>query len=59
MDTVVDRLLRRPSPPPEVVELRDRVEAALAERVELFDATEGYAVDGAYSFPCCCGPGLM
>ena len=35
-----------------LVDMRDRVEAALVERVAVFDATEGWAADGAYSFPC-------
>ncbi|CAA9217075.1 MAG: hypothetical protein AVDCRST_MAG76-476 [uncultured Acidimicrobiales bacterium] len=35
-----------------LVDMRDRVEAALVERVGVFDATEGWAADGAYSFPC-------
>jgi len=35
-----------------LVDLRDRVEAALVERVGAFDASEGWAADGAYSFAC-------
>jgi len=35
-----------------LVELRDRVEAALVDRVGAFDASEGWAADGAYSFAC-------
>ncbi len=35
-----------------LVDLADRVEAALVERVGVFDAAEGYAGDGAYSLAC-------
>jgi len=35
-----------------LVELADRVQAALVERVAAFDASEGWATDGAYSFAC-------
>ena len=35
-----------------LVELIDQAQAALAERVGAFDAAEGWAADGAYSFAC-------
>jgi len=35
-----------------LIDLRDRVDAALVERVGAFDASEGWAADGAYSFAC-------
>ncbi len=35
-----------------LVELAERAHAALVERVGVFDATEGWAADGAFSFPC-------
>ncbi len=35
-----------------LVELADRAQAALVERVGAFDAAEGWAADGAYSFAC-------
>ncbi len=35
-----------------LVELADRAQAALVERVAAFDAAEGWAADGAFSFPC-------
>jgi len=35
-----------------LVELKERVDAAITERVGVFDATEGWAADGAYSFAC-------
>ena len=35
-----------------LVELADRVQAALVERVGAFDAAEGWAADGEYSFAC-------
>jgi len=35
-----------------LVDMRDQVEAALVERVGVFDATEAYKADGAYSFAC-------
>ncbi len=35
-----------------LVELADQVQAALVERVGAFDASEAWALDGAYSFAC-------
>ncbi|MEJ7765768.1 MAG: DUF222 domain-containing protein, partial [Acidimicrobiales bacterium] len=35
-----------------LVEMADRVQAALVERVGVFDASEGWAVDGDFSFAC-------
>ncbi len=35
-----------------LVELVDRAQAALVERVAAFDAAEGWAADGDFSFPC-------
>ncbi len=38
-----------------LVDLADRVRAALVERVGAFDAAEGWALDGEYSFACWLG----
>ena len=38
-----------------LVDLADRVQAALVERVGAFDAAEGWAADGDYSFACWLG----
>jgi len=35
-----------------LVELRQQIDAVLVQRVGVFDATEGWGADGAYSFAC-------